>query len=317
MGTVNTVTGPIDSAELGPTLMHEHLFISFGGDAASIEREPALARTVRQLQMAREAGIQTIVDPAPASLGRAPELLKEAAEQAQMQVVATTGLYTDANIPQEFREMSVEQIAESHIQEIEEGIDGSGVKAGIIKCATGRGEITEQEAKALHAAGRVVRATGVPIITHTANGTMGQEQLDIFEAEGVPFDRVIIGHSDDNTDPAYHVAIAERGAFVGFDHIGHSFVPDEQQLETIRAFVDNGYADHLILSHDAVAWFARGGNPGGEQGGGAQRDEGQREKFRMGFSYISNVFLPKLVEAGVSREVLDRALTDNPRRYFG
>ena len=168
---INSVLGPIQVEELGTTLIHEHLGIGWPGwelDTEDFDRKKDGARIVKRLKEIHDLGIRSIVDPCPMELGRDPEFAAEMSDKSGIQIVVATGLYNDAlGIPVHFRLMDVDGIAEIYVKEIQEGIGETGIKAGIIKTATGGipgitppGQgIKETEAKCLRAAARAPRCS--------------------------------------------------------------------------------------------------------------------------------------------------------------
>src|SRR3954453_14893912 len=142
MATVQTVLGPIDSSELGPTLVHEHVRICYPGDsldpAYSFDREACIATAVERMAGLAHHGVRTFVDPCPIDLGRDPELLAEVARQSRMQIVCSTGFYLEhIGIPYYWRVRSPEEVAEFYLHEINDGIGETGIKPGCIKIAWG------------------------------------------------------------------------------------------------------------------------------------------------------------------------------------
>jgi phosphotriesterase-related protein len=206
MRTVHAVTGPVRSDALGTTLMHEHLMVGYPGwqaeavaDRAS--RREFVARCVDRLQELRGHGLGTLVDPCPIDLGRDVELMAEVAQASGVQIVCATGLYKEdegAAAYFKFRQHwgdALGEMTDLFVRELTEGVDDTGIRAGVIKVATGVGRITPYEETVLRAAGRAHKATGAPITTHTDQGTMGREQLDLLASEGVDPQAVLVGHS--------------------------------------------------------------------------------------------------------------------------
>ena len=171
---VNSVLGPIAVEDLGTTLIHEHLGIGWPGwelDHEDFDRKKEGKKIVDKLKEIRDLGIKSFVDPCPMELGRDPEFSAEMADKSGIQIVIATGLYNDAlGIPQHFRLMDIDGIADVYTREIKEGIGKTGIKAGIIKTASGGiygvtppGQgIKETEIKCLRAAARASKATGAP-----------------------------------------------------------------------------------------------------------------------------------------------------------
>lgn len=318
MDAVQTVTGPCPPSELGVTLVHEHLMIGWPGwevdeaprDAA---RRRARVARCRELMLAlREAGVGTVIDPCPIDLGRDVELMAEVAESAGVRIVCATGLYKEDQgassyfrFRAQFADVAAE-IADLFVRELTEGIAGSGIRPGVIKVATGAGRITDYEEAVLRAAARAHRATGVPITTHTEEGTLGPEQLAILASEGVPAQAVIVGHSCGSGDLAYHLGMLERGAYLGFDRFGlEPLRPDSERRAALVALVERGFAGQIVLSHDTV-WCWRG------------REVTIVRELLPDWHplHLFEKVIPALREAGVGEADIRAMLVENPCRYF-
>ena len=314
--TVNTVLGPRKSADLGKTLVHEHLLIGWpgyeGDSAFPFRRQEAKKICCEMLEKVKAKGVRTFVDPCPSDLGRDPEFMAECSQQTGVNIVCATGFYKSELGGSHFRFRSaitdvVSEVGDLYVKEIEEGIGSTGIKAGIIKCATGEREVTPYEAALLRSAGRAQKATGLPIITHTDHGSLGDKQLDILLAEGVVPNRIAIGHSDDRADLAYHAAILDRGAFLSFDRYGlESIFPNKLRIASLIGLLGIGYETRMLISHDAVTCWK--GRPLPSSLLPVLTDSEP--------TYIFRVVLPKLQEAGVSEEKIERLLVNNPRSYF-
>ena len=207
--TVQTVTGPVDAAELGRTLVHEHIRISYWGEEyerhEGWNRAETVALAVDKMGELLDAGFRTFVDPCPIELGRDPELYAEIAQRSGMNIVCTTGFYTEHmgwGLPVYWRARDPEEVAEHYVAELTEGIAGTGgIRPGAIKAATGL-DVTDAERRMLTGAALAQHETGVAIITHTENSRHGDVQQDIFESGGAELGRVLIGHQDEQEDVA-------------------------------------------------------------------------------------------------------------------
>src|SRR5438552_15035622 len=206
MQTVQTVTGPCSPDALGTTLMHEHLLVGWPGWEAyaaedRAQRRERVGRCVGQMQELHGLGVRTLLDPCPIDLGRDVELMAEVAERSRVRIVCATGLYKeDLGAPASFKFRTQfgdapAEMTDVFVHELSEGVGETGIRAGVIKVATGAHRITPYEELVLRAAARAHRATGAPITTHTDEGTMGAEQLDILTGESVPSDAIVVGHS--------------------------------------------------------------------------------------------------------------------------
>ena len=319
--TVNTVTGPITIAELGPTLMHEHVLIGYPGWEADTlrpgpKRDEIIAVGVDKVQSMQDLGVQSMLDPCPNDLGRDVEIAADISAKTGFNIICATGLYkeNEGGAPhwQFLRSVgsAVEKMAELFVHELTVGIGDTGIKAGIIKVATGEGQITDYEYDILTAAARAAVATGAPITTHTDRGTMGEEQQAFLVENGVPAHRIIIGHSCGSANHDYHMNILERGSYLGFDRFGLDILaPDQQRVEALAALLKKGRENRIVVSHDSV-WCTRG-----EPFPREMLEAMPADKLFNPTHFHRNI-VPALLDRGVSRQQIDIMLVDNPRRFF-
>jgi phosphotriesterase-related protein len=321
MDWVNTVTGPVRPEDLGTTLVHEHLLIGYPGWfmdalAPSFRRADALARGVDRLQELRSFGVATFLDPCPMDLGRDVEFMAEVAQRSGMRIVCTTGAYKEnEGLTYTFGALRVEEIEAIYVKELTEGIGESGIRAGLIKVATGA-PISEYEKKLLVAAGRAAAKVGCPVITHTDHASFGLEQIAILTAQGVPPHRILVGHSDGRDDHAYHRSLADRGAYVGFDRFGiEAFISDDRRIDSVCKMVEAGYARSVCMSHDATCagWLGR---PvfGGRLVMTSEAIAASLPNWEA--THIFKRILPRLRERGLTAADERTIFTDNPARYF-
>jgi phosphotriesterase-related protein len=322
--TVNTVTGPVEIGRIGRTLVHEHLLVGFPGwelDALAprFDRDAAKRRAVEMLKRLRgEHGVQTFLDPCPMDLGRDVRFMADVADESGMQIVCTTGVYfEEQGNTYTFRNLPFDDVVGIFVKEITEGIQGTSIRAGAIKCATGAHQISDYERQMLTAASRAAVQCDVPIITHTQDGTCGPEQLELFTSEGVAPHRCLIGHSDGNRDHEYHRRIVDGGAYIGFDRLGiEALMPDAVRVECIAALVADGFADRVCLSHDSTcgAWLGRP-----VFGPGLVIDPAtmlERATKTWNPTHLFRRILPLLREAGVGEKDVLTMLDENPTRWF-
>ncbi len=310
MPTVNSVSGPLDTADLGFTLMHEHILVQSPGVKENfpvMEREKEIERAVQKLRDVQSRGVKTIVDLTPGDWRDIP-FVQEVVKRSGMQVIVATGIYWE--VPHYFQTLSTrtpDYIAGLFVKDITEGIMDTGVRAGIIKCATDESGVTGDVERILRACAKAHRATGAPISTHThAASEVGLKQQDVFESEGADLSRVVIGHSGDSADLNYLRKICDRGSYIGMDRFGlDQFLPTAKRVETIAKLCELGYAEKMVLSHDAACYF----------------DWAPSEVLpavvpNWHFNYIPDAIVPALREAGVSDEHVRAMTVENPRRVF-
>lgn len=322
-GVVQTVLGPLDASKLGFTLTHEHLFASsagywqywpeyFGG------RDAFIAKAVDKLKAVKASGVDTIVDLTTPDLGRDVRLMAEVSDKSGVQIVAATGHWLDPSMSAQAR--TIEELQAFFVKEIEQGMEGTGVKAGVIKVATDKDGVTPFIEKALRAAARASKATGTPIETHTlASDRSGEKQAAIFDAEGLSPAMASIGHCDDSTDMAYLTGLMQRGYTIGMDHLSRGMVSDSdpaevqpyrwtERVKRIKALVDQGYADRIFLSNDWL--FAASNYPTGTMD--------LLEKLNGdGMCFLTRKVIPYMRQIGISDQAIRLMTVEHPRRFFG
>ncbi|MGH2608597.1 MAG: phosphotriesterase family protein [Tepidiformaceae bacterium] len=308
MATIQSATGPIDTEDLGFTLMHEHIRVGWGPMFQQypelFDRASEVARAVERLKAAKAAGVQTVVDLTPIDLGRDVTLIAEAAKQSGMQVIAPTGVYYA--IPFHFAYREPAELTGLLVRDITQGVSSTGIRAGVIKCATEE-EMHAHNERALRASAAAHRQTGVPICTHSHPAARtGLDQQRVFKEEGCDLGRIVIGHSDDAEDIGYLEELIDGGSFVGMDRMGlQQPRTSDQRADMVAKLVERGYADRLTLSHDSCCNFHWAPQ--------SLLDE-LAPDWKM--THISEAIIPKLRERGVSDQAIDQMTVLNPRRIF-
>jgi phosphotriesterase-related protein len=315
MPTVETVRGPVELTDLGPTLMHEHIFIlqpealqnySHVWGKSYWNEEERFGDAVQKLTGLREGGIHTIVDPTVPGLGRYIPRIQRLNAEVDLNIIVATGVYAFLELPNFFGYRTPEAIAEFFIREIREGINDTGVKAAFLKCAVERHGIIGDVPRVLEAIAKAAVETGVPVMVHTnSEARTGLPTLEALTSHGVDPRGIVIAHAGDSNDLDYLRAIADTGASLGCDRFGiDHFNPLADRIRTLTALVSEGYADRVHLGHDAACFYDfMVGDP-------AFADE------NPDYLLISNKVLPALRDAGVTQEEIDQMLVQNPGAFF-
>jgi phosphotriesterase-related protein len=304
-----TVLGPIDPADLGWTLPHEHTAIALWHianrwDYWELRRdEPVI---VEELAAFRAAGGGTIVDLTLDGVGRDPAWLAGLARATGLHIVMGSGWYRGAHYPAEtsIDRRSVDSLADEIVRDAVEGVGDTGIRSGIIgEIGTDKPWLSAQEERVHRAAARAARRTGLAITTHAVQSSVGLDQLAVFEAEGADLARVVIGHADSNPSLEYHLAIVGRGATVEFDFLGMAFTPLERHgegriVDNLRELLARGHVERILLSQDVC------------------HDSQLRRYGGNGYTYLADAFLPRLRAAGVSEAEIRTITVDNPRRLL-
>jgi len=320
---VETVRGPVDVAELGRTLMHEHVFVlspehvANYGTGAWWDEEERVADAVARLRELRDLGVTTIADPTVWGLGRDVPRIRRIAEQVPgLNIIVATGVYTYNDLPFQFLHRGPgtlvggpEPMVADFVRDLTEGIADTGVKAAFLKCAVDAPGLTPGVERVLRAVAAAHRETGAPITVHTHSaGETGRPVLELLAKEGVDLTKVVVGHAGDSNDLDYLTALADTGAILGMDRFGLDVLnPTADRVATVAALCERGYADRMVLSHDAscfIDWF------------GPDPRKVREIAPNWHYRHIHDDVLPALRKAGVSDAQIDQMLVATPRRYF-
>ena len=312
MAIINSVLGPMATADIGFTLSHEHVLVSSAGIQQIypefIDRAGTIARGIADLKAAHAEGVRTIIDVTTIDLGRDIRMLEEVSRGSGVNIICATGTWRD--IPRVFWTATPDDIAPLYIREIQQGIEDTDIKAGVIKVANDMGGVTPEGEIILRAAARAHKATGVPISTHTwAPERVGEQQVAVFEDEGIDLNRVYVGHSNDTDDLDYLIGLLEKGVWIGLDRYpGRPEVLDwEARTQTAYRLIEAGYAHRIMLGHDwSVALLIA------LREARKARDEANPD----GYLFITRRVLPRLSELGASDDDIYKVMIDNPRRFF-
>lgn len=297
-----TVRGPIAPDEMGITLTHEHLLIDLYEVIHSYDATlDDIDLAVEELEYFRKAGGATLIETTSIGIGRDPNGLKLISDATGVNVVMGSGWYRECVYPSYVYEKSVAELAEMIVRDLTEGVDDTGIRAGVIgEIGTERHFISPGQERVFRAAARAHRKTGATITTHCTHlGELAVEQVRLLREEGVDPKRIVVGHLGDRRHLRLELPVAQMGAFVEIDHIGFSeFQKDEQRAQNIKDLVDQGFLNQILLSMDVcfnshLRWF------GGK-----------------GYDYLLTRFVPMLRKVGLSDEEVQTIVVENPRRAF-
>ena len=316
MTSVETATGSIASTNLGRVLMHEHVFVISTEIQNNYpdewgDEETRISDAADRLNELKAAGIDTILDPTAIGLGRYIPRIQLVAARTDINIVCATGLYTFNELPHYYQRHSpvngVDPMATHFVKDITDGFADTGIKAGVIKCATDKLGLTPDVERTLRACAQAHRETGCPITTHTnAETHRGLDQQKIFAEEGVDLSRVVIGHCGDTNDIDYLQALLDQGSILGMDRFGiDGYLNTEQRVEVVAELCRRGHASQLVLSHDAscyIDWI-----------------EGEVPLAPLPnwhYLHISQDVVPALLQMGVTEGQIDEMLIGTPHRFL-
>jgi phosphotriesterase-related protein len=316
--SVETVRGPVDVADLGQTLMHEHVFVlgteirqNYPDFPSPWDEEARVADAIAKLTACTQRGIDTIVDPTVIGLGRYIPRIQRINDYVDINIIAATGIYTYNDVPFQFQPNLIfdtpEPLVELFVRDIRDGIAGTAVKAAFLKCAIEQQGLTPGVERVMRAVGQTQVETSVPITVHTNPHTQsGLVAQRVLAEEGADLTKVVIGHCGDSTDLDYLCTLADAGSYLGMDRFGLDVLcPFEDRVNTVVEMARRGYAEKMVLAHDAacfIDWFS---------------EEGKLATVpNWNFTHISDDVLPALRQRGVTDQQITTMLVDNPRRYF-
>ncbi|EEZ8884610.1 phosphotriesterase-related protein [Escherichia coli] len=284
----------------GYTLAHEHLHIDLSGFKNNVDcRLDQYAFICQEMNDLMTRGVRNVIEMTNRYMGRNAQFMLDVMRETGINVVACTGYYQDAFFPEHVATRSVQELAQEMVDEIEQGIDGTDLKAGIIaEIGSSEGKITPLEEKVFIAAALAHNQTGRPISTHTSFSTMGLEQLALLQAHGVDLSRVTVGHCDlkDNLDNI--LKMIDLGAYVQFDTIGkNSYYPDEKRIAMLHALRDRGLLNRVMLSMDITRRSHLKANGG------------------YGYDYLLTTFIPQLRQSGFSQADVDVSYVKIPLNF--
>jgi phosphotriesterase-related protein len=323
-GTVQTVLGPLNGAKLGFCQSHEHVCSTSAGFWIAWPeimggRAEFVKAAVDKLRKAKDEGLDSFVDLTTMDLGRDIRLIEEVSHKSGVHIIPSTGHWLDPSWS--MKQRTIEELAQFFIREIQVGIEGTRIKAGVIKVANDIEGITPFGEKLLRAAARASKGTGTPISTHTfALDRIGEKQADIFEQEQISPSMVCIGHSDDTTDLGYLTGLARRGYYLGMDRLrgGPPIAPGappldrpratlDERLSCIKRLIDGGFANRVMLGTDvpiAITLVSTADL--------ASRDARNPDGIR----FVRRQVVPRLKELGVSEQAIRVMTVENPKRFL-
>lgn len=266
-----------------------------------------------ELMIFKECGGQSIIDVTPIGIGRDPSRLRQLMKETGVNIIAGCGFYTHDTHTADIEKKSVEDITEIIMNDLEIGMDHTGVRSGVIGEIGTSQSMHPNEKKVLQAAGRAQFQSKVPLFIHIYPWSKnGIEVLNILENEGANLSQVIICHSDVEMDLNYMVSVMERGAFIEFDNFGKefwipmnkrgfaggNFATDRERVQIIHNLVELGFQNHLLITNDIclkAMLHAYGG---------------------WGYDHILTNVVPMLIDVGVEEKIVWEIIKKNPQQLF-
>jgi len=304
-GFTLAVDGRVETSGLGSTLTHEHVLVDFVGadrvDRRRYDPDEVFRVALPHLRRLRGAGCRTLLECTPAYLGRDPMLLRRLSSASGLRIVTNTGYYgaaADKYVPRHAWKETAEELAARWTSELEDGIEGTGVRPGFIKTGVDAGPLSPIDRKLVRAAALCHRRTGLTIAVHTDDGEAARGVVATLDAEGVSPEAYVWVHAQKEPDRRLHARLARRGVWLSFDDLGPGTV--DRHVSRLGELKAAGLLGRVLVSHDA-GWYHVG-----EAGGGAFR----------GYAFLFETLIPRLRSAGMTEDDVATLVVDNPARAF-
>lgn len=307
---IRTVTGDIDSSDLGFTYSHEHL-LGAPPESKRVDEDLVILDVDKAVDEARAAvavGVRTLFEASAWDYSRRPDDLRRISTETGLQIIGCGGFNKGIWFDDLLADVSLERLQERIVEDVTIGMDGTTVRAGAIKFGTSYNRVSAVEERVLRAAARAHRQTGAVLHGHTETGTMAMRQLDLLEEEGVDLNHVGLVHLMRNPDAFLHGRIADRGAYLCYDGFAKiKYLPESSRINVILEVVEAGHAERILIGGDL-----------------ARRSDLTAYTGGPGLHYIAGSWLPRfrdeLEHRGYSEADVDRLVSlfflENPRRYF-
>lgn len=299
-----TTLGKKSKDELGMILPHEHLFVDLRTYEAEgfgeAKTEDVIAKMKPELEKIKALGVTALVECSTVGVARRADMDKAVSTAANLPVVVPTGVYREPWIPPWAHQADQNYLSDWMLKELTDEIEDTGVQAAWIKLSAGDDGLTAVETKILRAAAQAAKTTHALIGSHTIKGRVVRNQLDILEQEGYTAERFIWIHTQAEPDFELHLEMAERGCWIEYDALGNPDAPsDDIIIDYLKKLIDAGYEKQILLSHDR-GWY----------------DAGNPDFEPMPFTYLSEVFIPKLRDANFDEQIITQLTHDNPFNAF-
>ncbi|MBR7796060.1 MAG: phosphotriesterase family protein [Bacillota bacterium] len=326
MSFIRTFHGDINPKTLGVTYSHEHIvcrppyWVEKQAEDLLLDDKEKSKLDVLDF---KQLGGQAIVDATAIDYGRDVKAVKEISDETGITIIGTAGFNKsflwEAPVPEHVKAVignyqtfyewidatSINDLADVVIKEIEEGLEGTGIRGGQVKFGTGYNRITPLEEKTLRAVARAHHETKAPLHSHTEAGTMALEQIELLKSEGVNLEFISFGHMDRNPDPFYHEQVAKTGALLSFDGISKfKYAPESTRISCILELVDKGYERQILISGDT-----------------ARKSYYKHYDHGLGLENILGKWVPRFIEEANQKgfdgeQLVDRFFIENPANCF-
>ncbi|WP_354700288.1 Phosphotriesterase homology protein [Paraconexibacter sp. AEG42_29] len=313
MDQIPSTAGPLTVADLGRTLVHEHVLTAHEGVRFQwphlVDRDAELAAAVKQVTAAQAHGVTAMCDPAVLDLARDAAFSLAVTEATGLPIVMATGVYGQhyTFLPHYFQTREIDALVDCFVHDLEVGIQGTEVRAAFLKCAADEPGMTDDVEKVHRAVAQASLRTGAPVMAHSHPvSRTGLESMRIFTEEGVDPAKVLIAHTGDTDDLDYIEELLATGCTIGMDRYGLDiYLPEPQRNATVIALCERGHSGRMVIGQDHCAtidWFPA--------------DVVKAMAPNWSFTHIFETVFPALVDGGVTEQQLEDMIGANVRRWL-
>jgi len=339
VGKVQTVLGPIGAEQLGVTLTHEHLLIDlsvaydppdsasakgfyhmpvsqetvgrirhYGAQNADNARLFDVSTAIEEVMMYKQHGGDSLVDATSIGIARDPMGLFRISHATGVNIIMGASYYVAAAHPSGMDRLTDDDIVEQIVRDVMEGVDGTGIRSGVIGEIGCSWPLADNERKVLRASALAQRITGAPVLIHPGRDETAPLQIiEVLTEAGANLSRTIMGHLDRTVFLRGTLTkIAEAGCYMEWDLFGtensyYALNPnidmpsDAKRMDDIAWISLEGYGRKVLVAHDICA-------------------KHRLEKYGgHGYYYILGHIVPRMRARGFSSEAIDNILVSNPR----
>ncbi|MBA5850693.1 aryldialkylphosphatase [Clostridium sp. cel8] len=296
-----TVLGKVDTENLGVTYSHEHLIVKPNSDDPKYYDYTLddINKSIEETFSFKRSGGKTVVEMTPINYGRDPNAYKKISEITGVNIICCTGFHKTEFLPDFVYNSKDEDIFNLLMKEINEGIEDTGIRPGVLKIGTSFNTINDIEKKLIGIVAKAHSCTGLPVSTHCDKGTMGVEQAQLLIKNGVNPERIVLGHVDIPKDIDYVKKLCSMGVNVQIDHVGRELdSKDSFRINMINDLVADGYVKQIFISGDM-----------------GKKDYFKSYGGKPGLEYIADELKYNLVEK-IGIKNFNQIMIDNPKRFF-
>jgi phosphotriesterase-related protein len=268
---------------------------------------------IEELSRFKKASGGAVVDMGNIGLRRDPEGLSHVSRATGVHIVMGSGYYVGASHPPELASRPVDELTAEIVHDVTVGVDGTGIRAGVIGEIGCSYPLMETEVKVLEAVAGAQRITGAPVNIHPGRSqSLPLEIIEMYREFGGDVGHTAMSHLSNRhgLDVDLTIELAKTGCYIEYDSFGNFMNPitlpektffalsDWQRIECLKELIDHGFLDQLLISHDVF------------------NKTDLRRYGGFGYDYIHETVVPMMRMLGISDLEIHAMLVGNPARFL-